>query len=250
MNLLKVWGSGIASALIGADLVPLMAWLFADNGKEEDEPNYGQLALIGAGVGLIVGLGFGGSWINGKYENLGGRIKASLFGNLSEAEAGQLPLLARYEMPIAVNSLKVSINMSIMSTRLSFGSAILNKFLSSIGLGHLISSDGPLGIIDKITGLGILKKSEILSKKNFSQESMNDIFNQSFDQMMNPQTKVFSLFIVVLQPILTPALLSSLFLGTVMSPIASAGTSAVMQQNEAIRYLYENGVKESGTAAC
>jgi hypothetical protein len=243
MNLLKVWGSGIGGALIGAALVPLMAWLFADN-KEGDEPNYGQLALIGAGVGLIVGLGFGGSWINGKYEDLGGRIKASLFGNLSNAEAGQLPLLARYEMPIAVNSLKMSINMSIMSTRLTFASAILNKFLSSIGLGHLISSDGPFGIIDKVTGLGIFKKGEILFKKDFSQESMNDIFNQSFDQMMNPQTKVFSLFIVVLQPILTPALMSSPFLCTVMQPIASAGTSGFMQQNEAIRYLYENGVKE------
>ena len=244
MNLLKVWGSGIAGSLIGAALVPLMAWLFADNGKEEDEPNYGQLALIGAGVGLIVGLGFGGSWINGKYENLGGRIKASLFGNLSEAEAGQLPLLARYEMPIALNSLKTSINMSIMSTRLTFASAILNKFLSSIGLEHLISSDGPFGIIDKVTGLGMFKKGEILSKKDFSQESMNDIFNQSFDQMMNPQSKVFSLFTVVLQPILTPALMSSPFLGTVMQPIASAGTSGFIQQNEAIRYLYENGVKE------
>ena len=244
MNLLKVWGSGIAGSLIGAALVPLMAWLFADNGKEEDEPNYGQLALIGAGIGLIVGLGFGGSWINGKYENLGGRIKASLFGNLSEAEAGQLPLLARYEMPIALNSLKTSINMSIMSTRLTFASAILNKFLSSIGLEHFISSDGPFGIIDKVTGLGMFKKGEILSKKDFSQESMNDIFNQSFDQMMNPQSKVFSLFTVVLQPILTPALMSSPFLGTVMQPIASAGTSGFIQQNEAIRYLYENGVKE------
>jgi hypothetical protein len=64
---------------------------------------------------------------------------------------------------------------------------------------------------------GIFKKCEILYKKNFSQESMNDIFNQSFEQMMNPQTKVFSLFIiVVLHPILTSALMSSHFLGTVL----------------------------------
>ncbi|MDR1025917.1 MAG: hypothetical protein LBL47_00825, partial [Lactobacillus sp.] len=243
-NFAKVWGSGLVGSVIGALLVPLIAWLSSDDNEDNDDNNYLTLALIGAGVGLVIGLGFGGAWINGKFENLGGRLKETIFGKLSDSESGQLPLIVRFESPIAANALKMSINMSIMNTRLAFASAIGQKFLIKIGLGDIVTDpDGALVIIDKVTGMGLLEKGTSLNDSNFSKEAINDVFLQSFEQMTNPQMIVFSSIVQVLQPILTPALLSSPGLGTIMDPIVAVGESGFMK-NEAMSYLYENGIKE------
>ncbi|MDR2437361.1 MAG: hypothetical protein LBD17_04775, partial [Endomicrobium sp.] len=265
INFGKVWGSGLVGAVIGAGVVPFVVWLFGDGtaeevdeedeesegdsegqdrkGKYKQKKNYAMLALIGAGVGLVAGIGFGGAWINGKYTGLIGRIKASLFGSISQGEAGKLPLIARFESPIAMNALRMSISMSLMSTRLTFAAAAINRLLTWMGFEKIISSKGPFGVIDKITGLGIFEKSEDLVEKNFSRDCMNDFFKASFAQLRNPQTKVFVVFIAVLQPILTPALMNSPIVGTIMHPIASAGNAGFMQ-NETIKYFYENGIKE------
>ncbi|MDR1474195.1 MAG: hypothetical protein LBS38_00685 [Endomicrobium sp.] len=241
-NLAKVWGSGIVGLILFGALFPLFAFLFGNDDEEDDvegdeDPEsakrrkkqyYIKFMLIGMGAGLVVGLGFGNAWINGKYGSLKETLKNILGPN----------------SPILLNSYRVSFQMSIISTKLAFGSALFSKFLELIGEDNLIREGGPFAIVDEATGLGFFEKGQDIYKSNFDQKTINWFFKKNFEQFINPQTRVFSGIITVLLPILGPALLNSPFLGTIMGPLASAGNSSFIQQSEAVKYIYENGIKE------
>jgi hypothetical protein len=241
-SLAKVWGSGIVGAISFGVLFPLFAFLFGSDDEKDDveddensesnkrrkKQHYIKLMLIGMGLGHVVGLGFGNAWINGKYVSLK-EMLGNIFGPNST---------------ILINSYRISFQMSIISTKLTFGSALFSKFLELIGKKNLIREGGPFAIVDEVTGLGFFEKGQDLYESNFDQKTINWFFKKNFEQFINPQTRVFSGIITVLQPILTPALLHSPFLGTIMSPLASAGNLSFIQQNESVKYLYENGIKE------
>ncbi|MDR1017687.1 MAG: hypothetical protein LBM02_03190, partial [Lachnospiraceae bacterium] len=224
-TLAKTWGITFIGAGIGAGIGALVVFVLnLSEGKNDKDSNIATGVFIGMAAGAVFGVGFANALVAGAYNG----FKVNFLTSLKS---------------LPQNTLNMVINMSLISARMPFAIAVVDRIYYLISGGKSLADISFFKVLDTLTGLDLFKNASLLSTSGFSSESINETFSKSFETFTSTQMWVFGAVVGLLQPIIGAALVYSPGIGTIMQPLNAFGELSFMH-GETLQYFYEEGFKE------